>query len=118
MKGLDSNTLRSLSLVVAGAVLLCHVMGALCVMVPSPAMAETVAVGPPPVHAHMTADHGCWQYVPSSGERLDGGPAPALLSSQAIIRIPGSSDCRGILCSAELRSAGTPIHAFLSTFRI
>lgn len=118
MTGPHKNTVRSISLLVAGTVILCHVMGALCVMVPSSAMAEPVGIVSPPAQTPMAGDHGCWQYVPSSEERLATGHAESLAFSPAIIRPSASPDCRWMLSSVQLRSARVPLQAFLSTFRI
>ncbi len=118
MKRSYATILKVCSLVVAGAVLLCHVLGALCVMVPAPVMAEAVGIAPPPVQAPMAADHGCWQSIPSSAERLDNGASVPFTSRPVIIPAPAMPNWYGIGTSCQLWATGVPLHAFLSTFRI
>lgn len=118
MKRSRSTIPKVCSLVLAGAVLLCHVLGALCVMVPSSAMAEAVGIAPPPAQTPMTADHSCWQSIPSSAEKLDNGALVPLTSRLVIISAPAMPNLKGIGTSCQLWATKVPLHAFLSTFRI
>lgn len=118
MKCPRGHRLRTLSVLAASAVLTCHVLGALCLMVPSVAMGEEAVVLLPSTHEPAMGAHNCWQYVPSGTDRFE-TTKPFLSSGPLVVEptvpIAGWSP---IGPPRSLLSTGASLFTYLCTFRL
>ncbi len=101
-----------------GVLFLCHIMGILCLMVPSTAMGAPSLQNPPSTQSMMAADLPCADAIHSSGERT-GTPDTSTFTSPTLLAPPV------VVCSTSsatllptLQKTGPPLFTLLSTFRI
>ena len=117
MNWVQTKSCSVLSVTLLGALLLCHIVGGACLMLPQSVMGATTIQDSPVGHT-MAAEHTCSDLLTSSAKQLDSpniqcAVLPEAFSVAAALADWGSND--QVRAPPKL---GVPLYTLFSTLRI